>query len=168
MSNIIFIHGLESSGKGFKGRFLKSIFANIITPDLKEFDPKISMYDLFEYRMREVNSILSTKKLWVIIGSSFGGLLGSVYTLQNPHKVCQLILLAPYLVSRKLKPRMYKPIDIPVIAYHGKNDKVVRYKMARERAKIFFTNLKYNIVDDDHRLKSTVKLINWQELILNT
>ena len=62
---------------------------------------------------------------------------------------------------------MYKPINIPVIVYHGKNDKVVRYKMARERAKIFFTNLKYKIVDDDHGLKSTLKFINWKELILN-
>ena len=79
-----------------------------------------------------------------------------------------MILLAPFLVSRKLIPHLYKPINIPVIVYHGKNDKVVRYKMARERAKKFFTNLKYKIVDDDHRLKSTVKSINWQKIIQNT
>ena len=30
---IIFIHGYESSGHGFKGNFLRTIFPNIITPD---------------------------------------------------------------------------------------------------------------------------------------
>jgi len=167
MHNIIFIHGLESSGHGFKGRFLKTVFPNILTPDFKRSDEYIPMYELLKYRMAELTSILNTKKNWIIIGSSFGGLMSVLYTLQNPTNVKQLILLAPFLVSRKLKPHMYKPINIPVIVFHGKNDNVVRYKMARERAKIFFTNLKYKLVEDDHRLKSTVKSINWKELILN-
>ncbi len=167
MPNIIFIHGLESSGHEFKGRLLKSAIPGILTPDFKEFDKKILIYDLFEYRMRELRSILKEKTPWTLIGSSLGGLMAAIAALEDPNKVCQLVLLAPFLLSRKLKPRMYKPIDIPVIAYHGKNDTVVRYKMARERAKIFFTNLKYNIVDDDHKLKSTVKSIDWQKLILN-
>lgn len=168
MHNIIFVHGFESSGHGFKGKFLKSVFPNILTPDFKKSNEDIPMYELLEYRMAELNSILNKKKKnWVIIGSSFGGFMSVLYALQNPNRVCQLVLLAPFLVSRKLKPHMYKPIDIPVIVYHGKNDEVVRYKMTRERAKIFFTNLIYKIVDDDHRLKSTVKSINWQELILN-
>jgi len=167
MHNIIFVHGLESSGHGFKGRFLKSLFPEILTPDFKEANPNILMYDLLKERMIELNSILNTKKLWIIIASSFGGLMSSLYALQNPSNVKKLILLAPFLVSRKLKPHMYKTIDIPVIVYHGKNDKVVQYKMARERAKIFFSNIKYKIVDDDHRLKNTVKSIDWKELILN-
>ena len=168
MQNIIFVHGLESSGQGFKGRFLKRMFPDILTPDFKKSDENIPMYELLEYRMAELNSILKTRKNWIIIASSFGGLMSVLWTLQNPTSVKQLILLAPFIVSRKLKPHMYKPITIPVIVYHGKNDKVVRYKMARERAKKFFTNLKYKIVDDDHRLKSTVKSINWQKIIQNT
>ncbi|MCK4284866.1 MAG: hypothetical protein KAX18_01635 [Candidatus Lokiarchaeota archaeon] len=168
MQNIIFVHGLESSGKGFKGKFLKRVFPDILTPDFKKSDENIPMYELLEYRMAELNVILNSKKPWVIIGSSFGGLMGSLYTLQNPNNVCQLILLAPFIVSRKLKPYMYKPIDVPVKVYHGKNDRIVSYKTARERAQYFFTNLEYNIVDDDHRLHSTVKSLNWQNLILNT
>ena len=168
MQNIIFVHGLESSGKGFKGKFLKRVFPDILTPDFKKSDENIPMYELLEYRMAELNVILNSKKPWVIIGSSFGGLMGSLYTLQNPNNVCQLILLAPFIVSRKLKPYMYKPIDVPVKVYHGKNDRIVSYKTARERAQYFFTNLEYNIVDDDHRLHSNVKSLNWQNLILNT
>ena len=168
MQNIIFVHGLESSGQGYKGRFLKGVFPDILTPDFKEFNPNILMYDLLKERMIELNSILNTKKGWIIIGSSFGGLMSVLYLLKNPSNAKQLILLAPLLVSRKLKPRMYKPVDVPVIIFHGKNDKIVPYKPTRERAQYFFTNLEYNIVDDDHRLHSTVKSINWQRIILNT
>ena len=35
MKGIIFIHGLESSGQGYKGRFFRKIFPNILTPDFK-------------------------------------------------------------------------------------------------------------------------------------
>ena len=168
MQNIIFVHGLESSGHGFKGRFLKTLFPDILTPDFKRSNEYVPMYELLEYRMVELYDILSSRKSWIIIGSSFGGLMGCLWSLQNPNNVNQLILLAPFIVSRKLKPRMYKPVDIPVIVYHGKNDKVVNYKSARERAQRFFTNLEYNTVDDDHKLKSTVKSINWQKIIQNT
>ncbi len=168
MQNIIFIHGLESSGRGFKGRFLKSVFPDILTPDFKESNENITMYELLEYRMTELNAILNSKKQWIIIGSSFGGLMSALYALQNPTNVKQLILLAPFIVSRKLKLNMYKPVDIPVTVYHGKNDSTVPYKPARERARHFFTNLAYNIVDDDHFLHKTVTSINWQKKILDT
>ncbi len=168
MQNIIFVHGLESSGQGFKGRFLKSVFPDILTPDFKKSDENIPMYELLEYRMAELNAILNSKKFWIIIGSSFGGLMASLIALSKPYKVSKLILLAPFLVSRKLKPSFYKAVDVPVIVYHGKNDTTVPYKPARERARYFFTNLEYNIVDDDHMLHQTVKAINWHNLILNS
>ncbi|MFW9940918.1 MAG: alpha/beta fold hydrolase [Candidatus Thorarchaeota archaeon] len=167
MQNIIFIHGLESSGRGFKGRFFKTIFPDILTPDFKEFEPNIKMYSLLEARMGELNSILNNKKNWILIGSSFGGLMGTIYTLKNPDNVIRLILLAPFLVSRKLKPSFYKAVDVPVTIFHGEKDDVVRYKPSLERAKMFFTNLEFNLVDDDHFLHKTVKSINWKELISN-
>ena len=167
MRNVVFIHGLESSGKGFKGRFLKNVFQDILTPDFKESTPDITMYDLLKLRMIELNSLLKPRKPWVVIGSSFGGLMGAKYVLENPNNVCQLILLAPSLVSRKLKPHKYDPVDVPVIVYHGKNDKVVPFKPAQERAQKLFKNLSYNLVDDDHKLHKTVKTINWEKLILS-
>ncbi|MHA2392930.1 MAG: alpha/beta hydrolase [Promethearchaeota archaeon] len=168
MQNVIFVHGLESSGKGFKGRLLKRMIPGIITPDFIKFEPHIAMYDLLEQRMDQLITILgSKKKPWVIIGSSFGGLMACLITLSNPHKVSKLILLAPFLVSRKLKPIYYEAVDVPVIIFHGKKDKVVPYKPSQERAKIFFTNMEYNIVDDDHSLHSTVKSLNWKKLIFN-
>lgn len=166
MQNIIFIHGLESSGTGFKARLLKKEIPNILAPTFQEATPDILMYDLLEIRMKQLISILNTKKKWIIIGSSFGGLMASLFTLNVPYKVNKLILLAPFLVSRKLKPAFYNPVDVPVIVFHGSNDKVVAYKQAQERAKRFFTNLEYNIVDDDHSLHKTVSSLNWKKLMI--
>jgi alpha-beta hydrolase superfamily lysophospholipase len=94
--------------------------------------------------------------------------MASLIALNVPYKVVKLILLAPFLVSRKLKPVFYKPIDVPVIVFHGSNDTIVPYKQAQKRAKRFFTNLEYNIVDDDHSLHKTVASLNWEKLILNS
>ena len=166
--NIIFIHGLESSGKGFKGRLLKELIPQILTPDFEPFDPSILMYDLLPKRMNQLNRILNSKNSLVLIGSSFGGLMASLFVFQHPQRVKKVILLAPLLVSRKLKPRNHPPVNVPVIVFHGKNDKIVKCKHTRERAKLLFTNLRYTIVDDDHSLHNTVKSLNWQDLIFSS
>jgi len=143
--SIMFIHGLESSGKGFKGVYLKKIIPEILTPDFIEYDQKKSMNDLLEKRMVQLKSILKKKDLWILIGSSFGGLMGALYTLQNPKKVKKLILLAPYLA--------------PSV------DDVVQLKTSREQAYKLFTNIEYNSTDDDHMLHETVKKLDWIYLI---
>jgi len=165
MKNIIFIHGLESSGKGFKGVYLKKLIPEILTPDFIEFDQKESINGLLEKRMAQLKSILREKDLWVLIGSSFGGLMGTLYTLQNPKKVKRLILLAPYLAPSALDLEKYDPVNVPVIAYHGKNDDIVSLKSSREQAYKLFTNIKYNSTEDDHMLHTTVKEIDWINLI---
>ena len=166
MDNIIFIHGLESSGKGFKGRFFRKLFPECLTPNFEKYDEKGSVHDLLKKRMAQLSKLLEKKEPWVIIGSSFGGLMASVYTCKFPTKVARLILLAPFLVTPELVPEKYSPVDVPVIIFHGKNDKVVPPKPSHVRAEKLFTNLTYKIVDDDHLLHKTVKTVNWKELIL--
>ena len=158
MKNIIFIHGYESSGQGFKGQFLKQIFPKIYTPD---FTGNLEM------RMKKLHEILSKKNNWIIIGSSYGGLMGSIYAYQYPQKILKLILLAPYITSNEMNLEEMKniPINIPVVAFHGLNDKVVNLQKARSRAKKIFTNLTYNAVDDDHMLRKTMLDINWKKLV---
>lgn len=163
--NIIFIHGLESSGKGFKAQYLQEIFPRILTPDFAKFDPEKSLRSLLFERMAQLITILEEKKNWIIIGSSFGGLMAALYTLQNPEKVERLILLAPSFDFDKLVDKKLNPVDIPVVVYHGNNDNVVPLNKSKERAEQFFNNLEYNVVDDDHYLHSTVKKINWKKLL---
>ncbi|UCD00639.1 MAG: alpha/beta hydrolase [Promethearchaeota archaeon] len=165
MQNIIFIHGLESSGKGFKGQLLRSIFPECLTPDFEKYNPNISIKILLEKRMTQLNLILKDKDNWIIIGSSFGGLMGALYTCQNPKKVSKLILLAPYLSIPEFNSKKYSSVDIPVIIFHGKRDKIALIDQSRPLAEAFFTNLTYNIVNDNHYLHKTVKRINWKKLI---
>jgi alpha-beta hydrolase superfamily lysophospholipase len=167
MQNIIFIHGLESSGQGFKGRFFRNMLPECLTPDFEEYNPQISIKMLLEKRMTQLNLILKDKDPWIIIGSSFGGLMGALYTFQNPKKVSKLILLAPYLSTPRLNPKDYSPVSIPVIVFHGKHDRVALINQSRPLAEKLFTNLIYNIVNDNHFLHKTVKIIDWKKLIEN-
>lgn len=168
MSNIIFIHGLESSGKGFKGQLFKKILPGILTPDFRAYSPDISYKTLLKERMAQLYTILENKEKWIIIGSSFGGLMGALYTCQFPNKVSRLILLAPVLSTPDLNPKKFHPINTPVIVFHGKNDQIVPLKPSRLRAKKLFNNLKYNVVNDDHMLHSTVLEIDWPQLARDT
>jgi len=157
MLNIIFIHGLESSGSGFKGRLFKREIPGILTPDFN---------GSLEKRMESLNEILKGACPWIIIGSSFGGLMGALYACKYPDNVSLLILLAPVLVHPDLNS-IKEPIEVPVIIYHGKNDDVVPLKASKEGATRLFSNLEYHEVEDDHMLHPTVETINWQDMIKN-
>ncbi len=165
MQNIIFIHGLESSGKGFKGNLFRKVFPECLTPDFEKFNSKISSKALLKKRMEQLIAVLKDKYPWIIIGSSFGGLMGAIYSCQNPERVLKLILLAPYISTSELDPKKYSSINIPVIVFHGIHDNIVSIKRSKTRAEKLFTNLTYNIVNDDHYLHNTVKTINWQEIV---
>ena len=165
MQNIIFIHGLESSGQGFKGRLFQKVLPGCLTPNFEEYNSTISNKSLLKKRMEQLLGILKEKHPWIIIGSSFGGLMATIYSCQNPDKVSKLILLAPYISTSELDPKKYSPIDIPVIVFHGKYDKVVSVRRSRTLAGKLFTNLAYNIVNDDHFLHKTVKILDWNKLI---
>lgn len=165
MQNIIFIHGLESSGKGFKGNLFNKVLPECLTPDFEKYNPKISTKTLLKKRMTQLLLILKDKHPWTIIGSSFGGLMGTIYSCQYPERVSKLILLAPYLSTSELDLKKYSSVDVPVIIFHGKNDNVVSSKRSKACAEKLFRNLTYNIVDDDHYLHNIVMTINWQKLV---
>jgi len=154
MSNMIFIHGLESSGSGFKGRLLKREIPGILTPDFK---------GSLDKRMQKLNNILESSISCIIIGSSWGGLMATIYACNHPEKVSLLILLAPVLVHPELNS--VSPFNDPVIIFHGKNDSIIPIKSTQRRAGQLFTNLIFNAVEDDHMLHPTVEAINWQEIL---
>jgi pimeloyl-ACP methyl ester carboxylesterase len=165
MQNIIYIHGLESSGKAFKGQHLQKWIPGCLNPNFETYNPNIPIKNLLKIRMEQLYSILLEKSPWIIIGSSFGGLMAVWFASQNPHNVSKLILLAPYLSSTKLNPKIHSKLNIPVIVYHGKNDKIVSANRSKIVAEKIFSNLKYNIVDDDHSLHKTFLTLDWMNLI---
>jgi len=165
MKNIIFIHGLESSGKGFKGTYLKGLFPDILTPNFKLFKKTMSLDSLLKERMEELNLILKKRNSWIIVGSSFGGLMATLYTLRNPEKIERLILFAPFLATTMLQIDKISPIRIPTIIFHGKYDEIAQYQASRERAHHLFTNLEFNTTEDHHDLNKTITTLNWNKLI---
>ncbi|MHA1239702.1 MAG: alpha/beta fold hydrolase [Promethearchaeota archaeon] len=165
MKNIIFIHGLESSGKGFKGTYLKKLFPDILTPNFKKYDVNITLENLLKKRMGQLILILKQRELWTIIGSSFGGLMATLYALRNSEKIKRLILLAPFLATPMLQIDNKSPLNIPTIIFHGKHDEIAQYKASRQQAYQIFTNLEFNTTEDHHDLNNTITTLNWSKII---
>jgi predicted alpha/beta hydrolase family esterase len=156
-SRIIYLHGSDSNSQSGKARQFAGKFPGMVTPDFTgEFDE----------RMAQLKKVFGRKKGWTIIGSSLGGLMGTVFTCKNPDRVRKLILLAPALMKEPFGSYLdLKPVSIPTTVIHGTADDVVPLDEAREYAEKFFSNLKFIVVDDGHRLQEAFKELNWEEIL---
>ena len=156
-SRIIYLHGLESSSQSGKARQFAEKFPGMVTPDFT---------GSFEERMKQLKPILGRKKNWTIIGSSFGGLMGAVFTCKHPNQVRKLILLAPALLRDPFGSYLnLEPVSVPTIIVHGTGDDVVPLEPVREVAEKLFTFLTYRVVDDGHRLHKAFEELNWEEIL---
>ena len=156
-TKIIYLHGSESTSQSGKARQFAEKFPGMVTPDFT---------GSFEERMKQLKPILGRKKNWVIIGSSFGGLMGTVFTCQHPTQVRKLILLAPALLRDHFAPYLdLEPVSVPTVIVHGTEDDVVPLESVRELAEKLFKNLKYIVVDDGHRLHKTFGELDWEEIL---
>lgn len=174
-SKLIYLHGLESDSNSGKARQFREWFPGMVTPDFT---------GSFEERMIQLQSILESSRRfeetdfvarenlrdvlqWTIIGSSYGGLMGTVYTCTNPARVRKLILLAPALLREPFGSYLdLQPASVPVTVIHGTRDDVVPLETAREVAQTLFTNLTYIVVDDDHRLHKTLHELDWNSILI--
>ena len=152
----IFIHGLEGTSRGVKALLLKKLFPGMLTPDFR---------GSLDERMIELYSILGKETGWTIIGSSFGGLMGALFTCQNPKQVRKLVLLAPALIWPDFADALPAPVNVPTIVYHGSRDELVPLDPTRKLAEQVFSDLTYYVVDDDHGLYQTVHEIDWKEIL---
>jgi pimeloyl-ACP methyl ester carboxylesterase len=157
VKRLIYLHGSESDSNSGKARQFREQFPGMLTPDFK---------GSFDERMSQLYSILSDKTNWTLIGSSFGGLMGATYTYDHPTRVRKLILLAPALTLEPLASRpAFKPVSVPTIVVHGTLDTVVPLEPVREIVQKLFTNVKYYVVDDDHRVHKTVHRLDWNSIL---
>ncbi|NWG35846.1 MAG: alpha/beta fold hydrolase [Chloroflexi bacterium] len=154
---LIYLHGLESDSNSGKARLFREWFPGMLTPDFK---------GSFEERMTQLEPILTPQQTWTIIGSSFGGLMGTVYTCSHPARVRKLILLAPALLRNSFGSFLdLEPVSVPTLLIHGTLDTVVPLEPVREAAQKIFPNLTLHIVEDDHRLHKTVLEMDWKTLL---
>jgi pimeloyl-ACP methyl ester carboxylesterase len=157
MASKIFLHGLESSDQGTKAVFFREKYPDMITPHFT--GPLVE-------RMEKLHEILAGQSGIRIVGSSFGGLMGAIFAMENTPRVERLILLAPAINLMDFLDFRESTLSIPVRIYHGRNDEVIPLKEMEPVAKRCFTNLSLNIVDDDHFLHNTFKTIDWDRLLV--
>jgi len=155
-NRLIFVHGLEGSSQGVKARLLRGLYPGILTPDFR---------GSLDERMFRLYTLLGDFSGWLMIGSSFGGLMGALFACQKPQQVDKLVLLAPALIWPDFASALPNPISVPVVLYHGRRDEIIPVESVRGLAEQVFLNLDLRIVDDDHGLYKTVHVIDWAEVL---
>jgi pimeloyl-ACP methyl ester carboxylesterase len=156
-ASIIYLHGLESTSQSGKARQFAQKFPGMLTPDFT---------GSLEERMAQLLSILGSEKDWTIIGSSFGGLMGTVFTCKHSTQVRKLVLLAPALLHDPFGAYLnLEPVSVPTVIIHGIEDDVVPLEPVRSLAEKLFTNLTYHVVNDGHRLHKAFEELNWEEIL---
>jgi pimeloyl-ACP methyl ester carboxylesterase len=152
----IFIHGLDSSNKGTKSIFFRQRYPGMIIPYFTGDLPE---------RMKKLTDILNGKTGIRLVGSSFGGLMGTLFTLENEPRVERLVLLAPAINLITEIEHTPQKIAVPVWLYHGIEDDVIPLRGVEKVARQMFSNLTFNEVEDDHFLHRTFKRIDWDALL---
>jgi pimeloyl-ACP methyl ester carboxylesterase len=150
MSCIIFLHGLDSSSQGTKGRYFKERFPGMLIPDFSG--------SLFT-RMDKLNRILSSESRIILAGSSYGGLMASIFTLENSSRVKGLVLLAPAINLDDFDDYRDLATKVPTTIYHGTEDNIIPITPVYEQSKKCFKNLTFHRVNDDHMLHKTFTTI---------
>jgi len=156
MSVKIFLHGLESSNKGTKSIFFRERYPDMIIPNFT---------GALQLRMEKLNRILSGKTNIRLVGSSFGGLMATLFAMEHESTVEKMTLLAPAINLLHFAPHEYKKLSVPVCIYHGSGDDVIPLAEVEPVAKEVFSNLSFNVVEDDHFLHKTFKSIDWDNLL---
>lgn len=152
----IFLHGLESSSKGAKATFLRDLFPEMMIPDFK---------GSLSERMTSLHAVLAGQKNIMLVGSSFGGLMATIYAMENNSAVNRIVLLAPALNFPEFSNYALQMIDIPTWMIIGKDDTVTPVDEVLPVAQRIFSDLSYNEVDDDHFLAKTFRSFDWQAML---
>jgi pimeloyl-ACP methyl ester carboxylesterase len=115
--------------------------------------------------MEHLEAVLGTETGWTLVGSSLGGLMAAIFTMQHPGQVRKLVLLAPALTLPGFTMSLASQIHIPTIIVQGSHDEFIPLEPTQKLAKKVFTNLTYIVVDDDHRLHKTAQELDWKKLL---
>jgi len=152
----VFIHGLESSSQGDKGRYFRKHYPDMIITDY---------FGSLQERMKTLRNQLESKTDLILVGSSFGGLMAAIFACKQEERVRKLILLAPALSLSGFEPYLSRRLSIPTAIFHGSEDDVVPPEPVKAIAETIFLNLTYNRVFDDHSLHGTFTTLDWDSLI---
>jgi pimeloyl-ACP methyl ester carboxylesterase len=151
-----FIHGLDSSSRGTKGSYFRARYPGMFVVDYS---------GPIEERMAQLEKGLSGAENWILVGSSYGGLMAALFACGHETRVRRLILLAPALGHADFTTRSRLPLQIPVTLYHGRFDVVVPPEPTRRIASQLFGTLDHHLVEDDHNLYRIFPTLDWNALL---
>ncbi|MBI4632780.1 MAG: alpha/beta fold hydrolase [Deltaproteobacteria bacterium] len=152
----VFIHGLESSGRGVKGEFFRKRYPDMIIEDFTG--------DLAD-RMNALNMLLADKTDMILVGSSYGGLMAAIFACEHEERVKKLILLAPAVGLPAFGPFLDRRLSVPVEVFQGSFDNVLPLEPTREICSMVFSHLTFIALDDDHSLHRTFATLDWDVLL---
>ncbi len=152
----IFIHGLDSSNQGTKSLFFREKCKDMTIPHFT---------GTLDERMKSLTSVLYQESGIILVGSSFGGLMASIFAMENEERVERMILLAPAINLVEFTQYHSKKISVPVWLYHGHYDRVIPLSDVERVAKNVFSHLSFHAVEDDHYLHATFKTLDWDQLL---
>ncbi|MBN1104889.1 MAG: alpha/beta hydrolase [Deltaproteobacteria bacterium] len=152
----IFLHGLDSSSQGTKAVFFRERYPDMLTPDFS---------GPLEERVQQLEGILSGTAGLRIVGSSFGGLMATVFAMQHESSIERMVLLAPAINLLAASGYPEKRVSVPVWVFHGNHDDVIPLRDARAVARRIFPHLTFREVEDDHNLHGTFRTFDWDMLL---
>lgn len=155
MSSTFFLHGLDSSNHGTKGKYFTTNFDHVICPNFS---------GNLDQRIQQLSSICSSHDDLTLIGSSYGGLMATCYAIDNPLKVKKLVLLAPALNFENYSPPTNK-INTPTLLVVGEDDTVTPPKEVVPLAKKSFSELEIIMPEDDHMLHRSFPELDWKAIL---
>lgn len=152
----VFIHGLDGSGRGVKGSFFRKRYPGMISEDFT---------GTLDRKMEQLQGILADKTDLILVGSSYGGLMASIFACEHEERVRKMILLAPAIGLPAFSPYLDRRLSLPVMVFHGSRDEVLDMGGTRAIARRVFSNLTFTVVDDDHSLHRTFDTFDWDNLL---
>ncbi len=156
MKPVIFVHGLESSSQGSKASWFRGHFPEMIIPNFR---------GALSERLESLDAVLAGCDDLIMIGSSFGGLMATIFALEKAERVRRLILLAPALNFPDFAKYHGRVTTVPARLYIGSKDTVCPPTIVVPVASEVFTDLIVDETDDDHLLRKTFNNIRWRELL---
>lgn len=115
-------------------------------------------------RMSQLTGIIGGMDELIVVGSSFGGLMGACLCQQSPGKVKRLIMLAPALNFPEYRVPELK-IETEALLVIGREDTVTPPAIVIPAAEATFSHLQISLVNDDHLLHHYFYEMNWPALL---
>ena len=152
---IFFLHGLDSSSKGFKATWFANNFPQM----------HIHSYSgTLAERLATLEEHSSSHKELILVGSSYGGLMATCFAQRHPEQCLRLILLAPALNFAGFIPPSVQ-LATPTTLIIGKNDTVCPPQDVLPLAQKTFSQLTIQLAEDDHMFHRYCPRLDWQDLL---